>query len=463
MSVVAFRKPSEEPDPKMALVPAANPGTIVVDTGADLDHGMKRPIVIGSIIVAVFIVGMGFWAALAPLGAAVVAGGIVQVEDNRKVVKQRDGGIIKTVLVHDGQTVEKGDILVRMDDVQARSAFDVYDKQYMNLLAQRARFMAEGAGVDQVLFPPLLLERKSEAAIATLISEQADLFDKRRQAIENQAGILKQRIAQLETRISGYQTQIASIARQRDLINEELKGTKSLAERGYAPKTKVLELQRVEAGLSGQVGSLQAQIAEAQQAQGETQMQVNRLHEDRLTEGSQGLSDVQGNLANIQPRLEAAKATLDLSDVRAPVSGTVFGLTQFTDGGVVAPGEQILEIVPDNSPMIVQATIKPTDIAEVSKGDKAEVKLTAYNQRTTPSIEGKVIRVGADRTTTQNGSAFYTIDIRLDPASLARSVEKLRLYPGMPAEVIIPTTARTALDYLLGPVSWSMDRAFKEQ
>ena len=465
MSVVAFRKPSEDPERDNALVPAAPTPPVPAPIHDDLDYesGMKRPIMIGSIIVAVFIIGIGLWAAFAPLASAVLAQGVVKVEDNRKTIKTRDGGIISKILVHDGQKVQAGDTLIRMDDVQARSAFDVYDKQYMNLIAQRARFIAEGSGVDEIAFPPALTERKNEPAIASLMTDQTELFNKRRQALDNQADILKQRLAQLDTRISGYQAQIDAISRQDSLIAEELAGTQTLADKGYAPKTKVLELQRTAAGLNGQIGSLKAQIAEAEQAKGEAQMQINRLYEDRLTEGSQGLSDIQGNLANIQPRLQAAQETLDLTEVRAPVSGTVFGLTQFTEGGVVAPGERILDIVPDTGDMIIEAMIKPSDITQVEEGMKAQVKLTAYNQRTTPSVDGEIIRVSADRMTTDNGAAFYTMDIKVDPESLSRSAENLRLYPGMPAEVIVPTSARTALDYIISPVANSMDRAFRER
>ena len=418
---------------------------------------------IGSILVGIFIVGLGTLATFAPLGSAVSASGFVKVEDSRKVVKQRDGGIISKVLVRDGQNVKGGDVLVRMDDTQARTAFEVYDKQYMNLLARRARFMAEGAGVDEVSFPPTLLDRQAEPAIASLMTDQTSLFYKRRQAIANQVDILKQRLAQLETRISGYQAQIDAVSQQNDLIQQELVGTKSLADRGYGTKTKVLELERTAAGLIGQVGSLQAQIAESQQAQGETTMQINRLHEDRLTEGSQGLSDIQGDLASIQPRLESARATLALMDVRAPVSGKVFGLTQFTDGGIVAPGERILDIVPDDSPMIIEANIPTTDIADVKTGMEAKIKLTAYNQHTTPSVDGEIVRISADRLTTESGAAFYTVDLRVDPQSLSKAAEDLRLYPGMPAEVVIPTGSRTALDYLISPVTSSMDRAFRER
>jgi HlyD family type I secretion membrane fusion protein len=463
MSVVAFKKPSEEPDNHTALVTAPVTAPALVDTHQDFHHGMRRPIMIGSILVGIFVVGLGTLATFAPLGSAVVAAGVVKVEDSRKVVKQRDGGIISKVLVRDGQAVQSGDVLVRMDDTQARTAFEVYDKQYMNLLARRARFIAEGSGVDEVSYPPALLDRRNEPTIVDLMTDQTALFDKRRQAITNQVDILKQRLAQLETRIFGYQAQIDAVSRQNDLIEQELVGTKSLAARGYGTKTKVLELQRIAAGLTGQVGSLQAQIAEAQQAQGETTMQINRLHEDRLTEGSQGLSDIQGDLANIQPRLEAARATLALMDVRAPVTGKVFGLTQFTDGGIVAPGERILDIVPDNSPMIIEAHIPTTDIADVKQGMRAEIKLTAYNQHTTPSVQGEITRISADRVTPENGAAFYTVDLRVDPQSLSHAAEELRLYPGMPAEVVIPTGSRTALDYLISPVTSSMDRAFRER
>ena len=463
MSVVAFKKPSEVPDDHTALVPAPMTAPAILKAHQDFDSGMQQPILIGSILVAIFIVGLGALATLAPLGSAIVASGVVKVEDSRKVVKQRDGGIISKVLVRDGQNVKSGDVLVRMDDTQARTAFEVYDKQYMNLLARRARFMAEGAGVSKVSFPPALMDRQGEPSISSLMTDQTTLFNKRHQAIENQVDILKQRLAQLDTRISGYQAQIDSISRQNDLIEQELVGTKSLAARGFGTKTKVLELQRIAAGLIGQIGSLKAQIAEAQQAQGETTMQINRLHEDRLTEGSQGLSDIQGDLANIQPRLESARATFELMDVRAPVTGKVFGLTQFTDGGIVAPGERILDIVPDNSPMIIEANIPTTDIADIKPGMKAEIKLTAYNQHTTPSVDGEIIRISADRLTTDSGAAFYTVDLRVDPQSLSRTAKELRLYPGMPAEVIIPTGNRTALDYLISPVTSSMDRAFRER
>lgn len=463
MSVVAFRKPSEEPEASTALATARPTALAVNEPPEDFDTGMRRPIMIGSIIVGVFVVGLGIWATFAPLGAAIMAAGVVKVEDNRKVVKQRDGGIISQVLVRNGQTVAKGDVLVRMDDVQARSAFEVYDNQYMNLLARRSRFMAEGAGVQEVSFPPALTQRQSEAAVAGLMSDQTSLFEKRRQAIRNQASILEQRLAQLNTRISGYQAQIDAIASQSSLIAQELVGTKSLAERGFGTKTKVLELQRVAAGLDGQIGSLKAQIAEAEQAKGETQMQINRLFEDHLTEGSQGLSDIQGDLANILPRLQSAKATLDLVEVKAPAAGTVFGLTQFTNGGIVSPGERLMEIVPSNSPMIIEANLPTTDIAEVKAGMRAEVKLTAYNQSITPSVWGEVTKVSADRVTLDNGTSFYTAEVRIDPASLSHAAQDLQLYPGMPAEVIIPTTARTALQYLVGPVTHSMSQAFRER
>lgn len=466
MSVVAFRKPTEPtvPDTAQTLpVPYAPGGGGVAVQEDDFDTGMRRPIWIGTAIVGVFIVGLGIWASFAPLSSAVVATGVVKVEDSRKVVKHRDGGIVGEILVRDGQRVAAGDLLLRMDDVQARSAFEVYDNQHMNLIAQRARFMAEGGGLEEIAFPPALLERADDPAIAELMADQTSLFEKRRQGIENQVSILQQRLQQLDTRISGYEVQVASIVRQQELIEEELAGVRSLAGRGYAPKTQVLALERTSVDLGGQIGQLRSQIAEAGESKGEANMQINRLYEDRLTEGSQGLSEVQAELANILPRLQAAQATLALTDVVAPAAGTVLGLTQFTEGGVVGAGERILDIVPDDAEMIIEATIRPNDIAELNPGMTAEVKLTAYVQSTTPSVEGEIVRISADRLTTEAGDAYYTADVRVDPASLARTARELRLYPGMPAEVIIPTGDRTALDYLISPISSSMDRAFREQ
>jgi HlyD family type I secretion membrane fusion protein len=464
MSAVAFNNPIDRAGgtqllgqtPAFAGVPAEK-------IGDDFETGMRRPIVIGSVIFGVFVVGLGLLATFAPLGAAIVATAVVKVEDNRKVVKHRDGGIIAQVLVRDGQKVHEGDVLVRMDDVQARSAFKAYDQQYMNLIARRARFYAEGMGADRVYYPQILLERKNEPGIAQLMADQTTLFETRRQALENQRSILKQQVAQLDTRIQGYEAQKTSITRQNDLIGQELVGTRYLADRDLSPKTKVLALERSAAGLTGQMGSLQSQIAEAQQAQGETRLKINELQDNRRTEGSQGISDIQAELASTLPRLESAKATLQLTEVRAPASGTVFGLTQFTNGGVIAPGEQILEIVPENSAMIVAANIQPGDIADLEQGMKAEVKLTAYNQHTTPSVDGEIVRISADRFTTQEGMSYYTAEVRIDPESLARSARELRLYPGMPAQVTIPTSNRTALDYLISPITDSMDRAFRER
>lgn len=463
MSVLAFKNPSERPKESAALVPAAPVAVAQVAAQDDFESGMRRPIMIGSIICGMFIVGLGLLAIFAPLGAAVVAQATVKVEDNRKSVKHRDGGIISQVLVREGQTVRQGDVLARMDAVQARSAYDVYDQQYMNLIARRARFFAEGMGADQIYFPPILLDHKNDPAIARLMADQTALFEQRQQAVENQTKILTQQLAQLDTRIEGYEAQRTAISRQSELIAEELVGTKHLADRGLSPKTKVLALERTAAELAGKMGSLQSQIAESREAQGGTRMQINKLRDDRRTEGSQGVSDIQADLATTLPRLQSAKSTLELTDVRAPVSGKVFGLTQFTNGGVVAPGERILDIVPADGAMIIEANIQPGDIADVRPGMKSKIKLTAYDQHTTPSVEGEITRISADRLTTSEGLSYYAAEIRVNPESLAESARELRLYPGMPAQVIIPTNDRTALDYLMSPVTDSMDRAFRER
>ncbi|WP_061934252.1 HlyD family type I secretion periplasmic adaptor subunit [Aureimonas sp. AU22] len=461
MSVIAFRKKPEDQQPALPGATAPDPKTGGEDGG--FDFGLRRPILIGSTIVGVFIVGIGTWAAFAPLSGAVLAGGVVKVEDSRKVVKNRDGGIVKTVMVRDGQHVQAGDILLQMDDVQARSAYEVYDNQLMNLLARRARFTAESKGEDTITFPPELLERRDDPAVEQLITDQTTLFETRKMGLETQVDILQQRRQQLETRISGYQIQITSIDRQQELIEEEKKGVASLLAKGLAPKTQVLALERASVDLGGQTGSLKSQIAEARETQGEAEMQINRLRQDRLTEANEGLSTVQSDMANIVPRLQSSKATLALTEVRSPVTGTVIGLTQFTDGGVLGPGERILDIVPENTQLVIEAMIQPQDIAKVEPDMAAMVKLTAYNQSTTPSVNGKILRVSPDRLTTENGTAYFKADVEVQPSALAHLSHDIRLYPGMPAEVIIPTGERTAMDYILSPITRSMDRAFREE
>ncbi|WP_182085669.1 HlyD family type I secretion periplasmic adaptor subunit [Aureimonas sp. ME7] len=461
MSVIAFRK-KPELDPNVSPEAAKLPPPPMSDDAA-FDFGLRRPIVLGSAIVAVFIVGIGVWAAFAPLSGAVVASGVVKVEDSRKVVKNRDGGIVSQVLVRDGQRVEAGDILLRMDDVQARSAYEVYDNQLMNLLARRARFTAESKGEDQITFPPEVLERRDDPSIEQLVTDQTILFQTRKQGLETQIDILEQRKQQLSTRISGYEVQINSIDRQQELIEEEKKGVASLLAKGLAPKTQVLALERASVDLGGQTGSLRSQIAEARETQGEAEMQINRLKQDRLTEANEGISTVQSDMANIVPRLQSARATLDLTEVRAPVKGTILGLTQFTNGGVVGAGERIMDIVPDDTQLVIEAMINPQDIAKVEPNMMAMVKLTAYNQRVTPSVEGKILRVSPDRLTTENGTAYFKADIEVPPTALSHLSHDIRLYPGMPAEVMVPTGERTALDYLLSPITNSMDRAFREE
>ncbi|PZO79237.1 MAG: HlyD family type I secretion periplasmic adaptor subunit [Mesorhizobium amorphae] len=466
MSVIAFKKQFlRAPQPAEDEAPEAEQPVVAIPLADDegAERGFGPLITAGSVIFGVCILGTGLWMALAPLSGAVMAPAVVKVEDSRKVVKNRDGGIVAQVLVRDGQHVGQGDVLLRMDDVQARSAFEVYDNQLLNLSAKRARFAAESKGADRIEFPASVLDRQGDGKVEQLIAEQTLLFDTRRQALATQVQILEQRLQQLETRIGGYDAQVSSITRQQELIKDEEEGVNTLYKRGLAPKTQLLALQRASVDLEGRTGSLRSQIAEAREAQGEARMQMNKLRQDRQTEANQGLSEAQNELANIIPRLQAARSTLELTEVRAPVSGTILGLTQFTNGGVVGAGERILDIVPDDTRLVVEARVKPEDIDEIEPGMAVDVKLTAYMQSVTPSVAGTIRRISADRLTDEAGFSYFAAEIDVDPASLSRTTANLTLYPGMPAEIIVPTGERTALEYMLSPISNSMSRAFREQ
>jgi HlyD family secretion protein len=450
-------------------LPGRAPGGGVITVEPEVvehSHSIARPIIAGCVVIAVFVLGALGWAAYFKIAGGVVSSGFVQVQDNRKIVRHRDGGIVETINVREGDAVKDGDVLLTFSDVQPRAQVDVLNNQYDNFLAQRARFEAEQNGSEDVTFPPELLNRKDEPAIAQMIADQETLFNSRKQLFESQNAVLGQRIGQLKTRAGGLKAQVDSVTRQAELIDEELVGVAYLAEKGLVPKTRHLALKRAAAELLGKKGEYIAEITRVEQAVGETDMQLAQVREQRSSEAAEGLRDMQTRIADVLPRLRAAKETLDLTRVKATASGRVLNLTQFTIGGVVAPGERLMDIVPMNAPLVIEAQVKPEDIDEVSPGFEARVQLKAYSSREVPPITATVRTVSADRTfDDRTGLSYFNVQLTVDPAELAAISAKdpsIRLTPGMPAEVLIASGERTVLDYLLRPITSSMDRALRE-
>lgn len=449
--------------PVKPYVTPAFSGSDLAPLDPELQRRVKRPMIMGSIVVAVFVVGLTLWAAVSPLDSAVVAPGTVRVEDNRKTVRHLQGGTVRAILAREGQHVKLNQVLLRFDDVQTRASVDVLQNQYDNMLAQTARLQAEATNQRVIVFPPELLARQSDPRVAGLIRDQQFLFATRLQFFETQGDVLGQRLQQVETQIGGVKAQIDALNESDRLTKEELAGYQTLYEKGYAPKTLILRYKRTLAEQAGRRGALLAETTRLREQIGETRLQINTQREERVSQAAEGLRQMQTGLSDIGPKLAAATQMLEASTVRSPADGYVLDLTQFTVGGVVAPGERLMSVVPANSPLLVTVRIKPQDTDIVKPGLKARVRLSAYNSQRVPPVDAEVINVSADQLTDErNGESYFRADVRIPPQELTKLPSGVKLRPGMPAEAMIVTGKRTVLSYIVSPLTDTIRDALRE-
>ena len=416
----------------------------------------------GWIIVLLFFGGFGGWAMTAPLNGAVVANAVVKVEGNRKSVQHLDGGIVKELRVKEGDRVKAGDVLAVLDDTETRAEYDVLRQQATQLRATQARLEAELAGASEVTFPADLLS-SSEPFVQAALQGQRSEFETGRAAIDGQKESLGKKIAELEEQITGSRSQLAAYRDQRQSVVAEQDSLQGLLKEGLIARSRMLQLERTQAGLEGQIGTTEAAIAAARRSVEELQQQIAQIGADRAAEVSKDLRDAEAKLLDVTPRLRNAQAALSRMQIRAPYSGEVVGLDVFGVGAVVGRGQKILDIVPDGSALVVEAQVHVEDIGDIHPGMAAEVHFTSYKQRTVPLIHGTVGQVSADRLADQRtGAPYYLATVNVDEEELAASPE-IKLYPGMPATVMVTTKERTALDYLAGPLVASFDRSFRQK
>ena len=451
---------------KRILGPVApvDPRFDVSEPGPDkaLDKRMWRPILIGCVVVGVFVFGMLIWAGFTQITSATAAPAEMRVEASRKTLRHREGGVVSEILVREGQRVTANQPLLRFDSVQAAAAVDVLQSQHDALLAQSARFSAESVGSRTLVLPDELTARMADPRVSGVIRDQQLLFNSRLQFFVSQEGVLGQRMDQLATQVVGVQAQLDSIDEQIGFTREELAGYQTLYEQGYAPKTLILRYERSLAELGGRRGALTSEINRLRQAQGEARLQLATLRNQRISEAAEGLRQMQTQLSDVGPRLTAAQQVLARTTVSSPVDGYVLNLTQFTVGGVVTPGELLMDVVPADAPLIVHARISPNDIDSVTVGQDARVSLTAFTQKA-PPLEAKVTSISADRLVdSQTGIAYFLAELRIDPADLAKLPEGATLTPGMPGQAMIVTGRRSILSYLVGPITDTFDGALRE-
>jgi epimerase transport system membrane fusion protein len=423
------------------------------------DDSARGPIWAGIAILALFFGVFGGWAALAPLNAAVMGEAVVKVEGNRKSVQHLDGGMVRELRVREGDSVSQDEVLVVLDDTAARAELEVIEQQVIALKAMEARLAAERDGRGEVIFPTEIDLPGAKAAL----DAQRQEFASRRAAIEGEASILNERAAQLGEQIAGNEAQVSSLQAQLDSIRGERASLQELFEDGVVPRTRLLQLDRTASGIEAQIASLTAAIAGGRAAIGENAQRVLQLSLDRLADVDGRLAEVQSRLLDLSPKLSAAKAALQRTEIRSPYGGRVVDLAVFSVGAVIGPGERVLDIVPEAPELVVEARIRVEDIADIAPGMPAEVHFTSYKQRITPLIHGLVTDISADRLTDQRTQApYYVARVTVDADDLAASPEIL-LYPGMPATVMITTHERTALDYLVGPLFASLDQSFRQR
>jgi HlyD family type I secretion membrane fusion protein len=425
---------------------------------AEPNDSLKKYAAAGWITLAIFFGVFGMWSVMAPLNGAVVATAVVKVEGNRKSVQHLDGGIVKQLNVKEGDHVSAGDALIALDDTAARANYEVLSQQFKVLRAAEARLTAEFNGQTQFAPPPDLADDEKgiwEAQRRQFASQQA--------ALNGQRQVLQEKIQQLDAQIAGDQNQITAYQHESASVHQELATISPLVDQGLIAQTRRTQLQRTGYGLDGQIAETTADMARAHQAIAEQTQQIAQVENQRMTDVSKELQDTQAKLLDVIPRLSDAKAVLERTQIRSPYAGRVVGLNVFGVGSVISKGEKILDIVPENDGLTVEARVAVDDISDVHPGMRAEVHLTAYKQRITPVIHGDVTEVSADRLTDERtGTPYYNAIVQVDQDELSK-FPSIQLYPGMPAMVQIPTVHRTAFDYIVGPLTASFSNAFRQR
>jgi HlyD family type I secretion membrane fusion protein len=426
---------------------------------------IARPTILFGVTAMAVIFGIFvFWSALAPLNSAAVAVGSVILDSNKKTIQHLEGGIVDEIYVREGDFVEKNQPLIRLDETAAKARYDLLKSQFISFKTAEARLIAERDDAESISFSKelLALEPKS-LVVRENLDSQRRLFDSRRRNTEGKISVIYQKIEQSKREIQGLEAQQASATEQIRLIRDELAGVRKLYASQNISKQRLRALEREEANLTGQRGEYIARISRAEQTIAEGEIEILNLRNDFQKEVVEELRDTQTQLADLEERIRASADTFQRIVVAAPLSGTIVDLKVHTVGGVISPGEKILDIVPQDDKLIIEAKVNPQDIDVVRAGLIARVRLSAYKTRTVPPVDGIVRHVSADRFTDErSGQSYYLARIEIDDEEL-RPLKAVELYPGMPADVLIVTGERTLLSYLFSPITESFSKAFREQ
>ncbi|MBA4172751.1 MAG: HlyD family type I secretion periplasmic adaptor subunit [Hyphomicrobium sp.] len=404
--------------------------------------------------------GLLVWSALVSIAGAVVAPGLVVVESNYKTVAHLDGGIVARILVRNGDRVAKGDVLVQLDATAVRANHTVATGRVNDLLVQNAMLEAERDNRQTFVLPSPL--DSTDPAISKIAASQSQLFDARRAAREGERSVLVERVTQIENELRGLRFQETARKKEREINSRELASVLPLFEKGYVNQQRVGPLQREAARLEGEIGRIESDLAKMAAAMSEADLRLKQSTK-AFTEGVvDELRKVQSGLAEALETQKSLADKLDRIDIRAPRAGIVHALTLHTEGGIVTPATPILQIVPEDEKLIVEAQLAPQDIDKVRTGQKAGVRFPAFNAHTTPRLEGNIVRISAAQITERDGRNHFTASVEIPALELNKIGTGQTLRPGMPAEVHIETVSRSILSYFLKPLSDALSRTFRE-
>jgi HlyD family secretion protein len=423
----------------------------------------RGPVMLGFLALLTLLGGFGYWAWKAEIAGAVVASGRIEVEQNRQIVQHPDGGVVAEILVREGDVVARDELLIRLDGSALRSELAVIEGQLYELMARSGRLEAERDRADTVSFAPeLVAAAGSNPVYAALIEGQRGLFKARLNSLSREAAQLAQQRQQIASQIDGIDAQIVSLDAQIELIGEELSNQTKLLEKGLAEATRVLALKREAASLSGRRGELTASRAQAAERITEIEIVTEKLYTRRQEDAITTLRDLNYSSIELTERRRALIERIGRLEIRAPVSGVVYGMQVVTPRSVIRPADPVLYLIPQDRPLIIAAQISPLNIDLVHVGQEVVLRFSSFDNRTTPELLGEVMQISADAFSDDVRGSFYRAQVRLKEGEIARLPKGLVLVPGMPVEAFIRTGDRTPLEYLVKPMADYFNRAFRE-
>ncbi|NOT13987.1 MAG: HlyD family type I secretion periplasmic adaptor subunit [Methylotenera sp.] len=426
-------------------------------------HDTKKIIRTGVITILLAFGGFGSWATLAPLHGAVMAAGQVKVESSRKTIQHLEGGIVSQILVKEGQLVKKDEPLIVLESTQIDAQLNMVGDQLDIQLGAAARLEAEKAGANSLKFSPALLAKSKMPTAVEIMQNETALFNVRRQALNSELSLIQGQVAEIKGEIVALNSQLAATDKTIGYLDEELAVNEKLAKQGFVANPRLLEFKRSLSAQQDRKGEYFADIARAKQKINELGLRAANLRHEYSTRANTELKATQDKIFDLQERLRVPQDAMQRQTIVSPVAGRIVGLKVHTIGGVIGAREPLMDVAPELGDLLIESRVQTSDIDDLHLGMEAEVRLSAYKQRTTPLVKGKVINIGADSLIDEaTHIPYYSVQVKVDAPSLKEAGDDIKLYPGMPAEVYLLTQSRTAFQYLIDPITDTLHRSFRE-